>query len=91
MKCKSAIPVLFVATLLLLGSVPAGAWEEYPPGPRFTGQIDPGGGHGETDPDDFPIIVGTQPSSILDDLLAKARGGGRYARLILSVWGVLPE
>ncbi|MFH1279670.1 MAG: hypothetical protein ABIK65_14980 [Candidatus Eisenbacteria bacterium] len=89
MKCKSAIPALFAIALLLLGSVPAGAWDQYPPGPGLTGQIDPDG-HGETDPDDFPIIVGTQPSTVLDALLDRARDGGSYARLVLKVWGVLP-
>ena len=54
MKRNTATAVLIALALLFLVSVPAGAWEEFPPGPRQVGEIDPEGGKGDTDPDDFP-------------------------------------
>lgn len=90
MKRMKIPAILFVLALLLLGSVPAGALDAFPPGPRETAQLGPGDGRGDTDPDDFPIIAGRNQSSFFDTLVTNAKSGGSYARMMLRTWGILP-
>ncbi len=87
----TAMAILFALAFLLFGSTLVLAWEENPPGPISTATFDPGGGgRGDTDPDDFPIHAGSEPTGIFDQWMADGRSIGPMMRLILVTLGRLP-
>ncbi len=67
---------LFGLAILLIAAWngPADAWIDTGPGPQG-GYEDPNGGHGDTDPDDFPIVT---PS---EDPISVESGAGHSSNL----------
>ena len=66
-RTKLGIVALMLA--FLLGTPAAFAWEEVPPGPDPGMENSGAPGGGDTDPDDFPIIMNNQ-TSVREDVIA---------------------